>query len=120
MDLLVEHALVEPMQHVERPLRRVVGVDRLGDQRLEVVDVRVQRDLEQERLLRGEVAVRRGARHEGGLRGLGHGRGAALVHQRDGGVDDRLAGALLLVDPASAGAGGRGGLTRDCHAVMVL
>ena len=117
LPLLGAHVPVEPVEHVEGAVDGAVGVDGLGDQRLDVRHVEVHGELDQQRLLRREVAVRRGARHQGGLGGLRHRRGDALLQQRLGGLDDRGTGAALLVDPTGLRTFP---LTWDCHPFMVL
>src|SRR5581483_960717 len=81
------------------------------------VDADRDRQLEQQRLLRGEVPVGRGARDQRLLRSLCHRRVVTALDDRTGGGDDRGAGPALLVD-ATRGLE-RGVLTSSGHAVMV-
>ena len=87
------------------------------DELLELADVDGDGELEEQRLLRREVAVGGGARHEGGLGRLRHRRGDPLPQQLLAGLHQRLAGAALLVDPTELL---RFPLTRYWHTVMVL
>ena len=101
-----EHVAVEAMEHLQHTLGCAFGIDGLVHDGLDVLDVGVQGDLEQERLLRREVAVggrarRRRPRPPAPPSGCGPGR------ELDRGIHDRFStcAASRCPRPVSVGAG---------------
>ncbi|MNT28526.1 hypothetical protein D3C72_1642170 [compost metagenome] len=95
--------LVAEQEFVQRIRRQADALDRIvarAPDALQRRHVAIGRRLADQRFNRGKVAIRRGARDLGALGCLRHRGLMALVAQGDGGLDQRLAGAQLLVDAA--------------------
>ena len=105
------HVSVQELDDRGRPARRgLPRCERARGERLDLVDVDVDRELEQQRVLRGEVPVRGRARHEGCPRRLRDGRRDPVVHQTlrrldEGGAVRRF----WFTRPVSTGGSRKGG-----------
>ncbi|MNL15853.1 hypothetical protein D3C87_1368650 [compost metagenome] len=93
-DLVIDQQFVQCVRGQANACDRIVSRPPEALQRLHLT---VGRRLADQRLKRGKVAIRRGARHLRALGHLRHGRVMALVAHGHGGIDQCLPGSQLLV-----------------------